>query len=122
MKKVNVNAEYGVKTDWDKLDEWQQKAHPYTVTIKYDRKQMTVPFFMGPALTNEPDEETVMPCLATDYYSGDMSFEEFCAEFGNDEDSRKAEQTWKACQRNKKNMDRVFGSDIASILEKYQDM
>lgn len=118
MKNITVKAEYGnklVDNKWDTLDEWQKKAHPYTVTVKYDKKQMTVPFFMGPALTHEPTKEDVMPCLAHDYVIyQNYDFEGFCEEFGYDKDN-KAHETWKACQKNGKNVERVFGFDADKI-------
>ena len=121
MKKVNVVAEYGVKTDWNKLDEWQQKAHPYTVTLKYDRRQMTIPFFMGPALTHEPTDTDVLPCLLADYSTVNESFEDFCMNFGYDEDSRKAEKIYKQCQRNGKKLEKLFGSDLETIASHYEN-
>ncbi len=122
MKKVNVIAEYGVKTDWDKLDEWQQKAHPYTVKLKYDDRQMTIPFFMGSALTHEPTDEDVMICLIADYSVTDETFEEFCANFGYDEDSRKAEKIYKQCVRNGKKIKKLLGPDLDSVFTQYQDL
>jgi hypothetical protein len=122
MKKLNVIAEYGVKTDWDKLDDWQKKAHPYTVKLKYDGRQMTIPFFMGQGLSHEPTDEDVIPCLMSDYKATDETFEEFCAEFGYDTDSRKAEQIYNQCVRNGKKLEKLFGSDLESVFEKYQDM
>lgn len=124
MKNLKMDVTYGVKTDWNKLDEWQQKAHPYTVTLKYDRKQMTTAFFMGPALSHEPTLEDVMPCLLMDYYSyqNNTDFEDFCNEFGYDSDSRKAESTYKAVCKNGKKLENLFGFDIDKISEKYQDM
>jgi hypothetical protein len=123
MKKVNVIAEYGVKTDWDKLDEWQKKAHPYTVKLKYDGRQMTVPFFMGQALTHEPTDKDVLPCLLADYsvnqYNG---FEDWANDLGYDPDSRKAEEIYKKCLRQSEKLERLFGPDLDKIAEKYQNM
>lgn len=122
MKKITLSTEYGVKTDWNKLDDWQKKAHPYTVTLKYDRRQMTIPFFMGPALTNEPTEEDVIPCLISDYYAADYAFEDFCNEFGYDTDSRNAEKIYKQIQQQNKKFSKLLGPDLDKVIEKYQDM
>lgn len=121
MKKVNLEVNYGVKTDYDKLDEWQKKAHPYTVTLKYDRKQMTIPFFMGPALSHEPTDKDVLPCLISDYSVLGESFEDFCGNFGYDEDSRKAEKVYNQCLRNGKKLERLFGSDLDKIITQYEN-
>jgi hypothetical protein len=122
MKNLNMEVNYGVRTDWSNLDEWQKKANPYTVTLKYDRKQMTVPFFMGPAHTSEPTLEDVMPCLVADYSLKGESFEDFAANCGYDEDSRKAEKIYKQIQRQSAKLEKLLGPDLENILTKYQDM
>lgn len=124
MKKLSLQAEYGVKTDWNKLDEWQKKANQYTVTLKYGRRQMTIPFFMGIAHTNEPTLEDVMPCLVSDYFAAEnaRNFEDFANDFGYDTDSRKAEKIYKQCLKEAEKMKKLFGNDLDSIIEKYQDM
>jgi hypothetical protein len=43
----------------------------------------------------EPDAYDVLSCIASDLYAPE-TFEEFCSEYGYDEDSRKAERTFKA--------------------------
>jgi hypothetical protein len=122
MKNLKMDVTYGVNKDWNKLDEWQQKAHPYTVTLKYDRKQMTVPFFMGSALSHEPTLEDVMPCLLSDLSLSDYDFEGFCHEFGYDEDSRKAYKTFQAVQKNGKKLEKLLGDDLNKVIEQYQDL
>lgn len=125
MKKVIVNAQYGVNESVaNKMSDWQQNSTAYTVTVKYSGKQMTLPFFMGSALTHDPSENDVLPCLVSDYQAVQHaeSFEEFADEFGYDVDSRTAEATYKQCQKIARNMQRVFGDDLENIITKYQDM
>lgn len=121
MKKVTVKAEYGNKlAEQGNLDEWQRKAHPYTVTVKYDKKQMTIPFFMGMAHTSEPTAEDVMPCLASDYdIYQNYEFEDFCNEFGYDLEDKNSKKIFKMCEKNGKNVERVFGFDADLLGEKY---
>lgn len=77
-------------------DGWMPGTHPYKVTLRLGRRALTVPFFQGPAHTKEPTAADVLHCLCSDA-SVPADFADFCAEFGYDADSRKAEQTHKAC-------------------------
>lgn len=116
-QKVQIASEYGrTARPWDQYDEWQKKAHPYRVTLRYQRRSLTVDFWMGSANTSEPDAESVIDCLLSDAQSGELSFYEFCREFGYDEDSRKAEATWKLCKSLAPKIRRLLGSDFDAFL------
>jgi hypothetical protein len=52
----------------------------------------------------------------SDAQAGEQTFEDFCAEFGYDPDSRKAEKTWQACRLVTKNMKRLLGKEYDSFL------
>lgn len=56
----------------------------------------------------------VCHALAMDAQSGQESFAEFCASFGYDEDSRKAEATWRAYA----NVYRAFGATLTEAMGK----
>lgn len=116
-RKVRLTSEYGkASLPYEKRDEWQQKAHDYRCTLRYQGRQYAFDYFMGPGCTDEPDTEGTLDCLLSDSQAGEQSFEEFCSEFGYDEDSRKAERTWVACQKVAKNMRRLFGDDYETFL------
>lgn len=83
----------------------------YKVTLRYQGRSLTVPFFCGPAITDEPSAADVVSCLISDGCSGEQSFEEFCREFGEDPDSRKAEAAWKACAKTATRIRRFLGAD-----------
>lgn len=51
----------------------------------------------GYVIPTAPQLADVLCSLQSDCASGDLSFDEFCAEFGYDSDSRKAYATWEAC-------------------------
>ncbi len=65
-------------------------------------------------------------CFLGDAISGSQSFEEFCDELGYDEDSRKAEKIWKACQEATQKADNLSIGDLYAvsnyIQEKYPDV
>ena len=76
------------------------------------------------ALTDE-DHISAFYCFLGDAISGSQSFEEFCDELGYDEDSRKAEKIWKACQEATQKADNLSIGDLYQvsnyIQEKYPD-
>lgn len=120
MKNLNMEVSYGVKMPLDKLDEWQQKANQYTCTLKFDNRQMTIPYFMGPALSREPEINDVMQSLVSDYYCAqEPTFEDFCASLGYDDDSRKAEQIYKQCKRQSEKLEKLLGTEFDRIIENY---
>ena len=47
---------------------------------------------------NDDDLKNALECIISDALSGIYSFEEFCSEFGYDEDSRRADRAHKACE------------------------
>lgn len=63
------------------------------------RRQVTVPFFHGPAICHDPTASDVLECIVSDAYAGQLGFADFCDEYGYDHDSRDAERTHKACQK-----------------------
>lgn len=115
-KKCRVSTVYGAKTPWDQQDEWQHNANGYRVTLRYQGRQFSFDFWMGSALRNEPDAESCLESLLSDARSGEQTFEEFCTESGCDADSRKAEKTWKACQKSGDGMKRLLGEDYETFL------
>lgn len=65
----------------------------------------------------EPTAYNVLACLSSDAYCPD-SFEEFCSEYGYDEDSAKARQTWKRCTAFADRINAFFdGSELEELAE-----
>jgi hypothetical protein len=116
---IKLELKHGVSDrQQESLDQWQIEANQYTATIKYKGKQMTTPFFTGKGWTKDPEIDDVMPALLSDYdVYQNWEFEDFCSEFGYDSDSRKAEKIFKACQKNGKAVERVFGFDAERLYD-----
>lgn len=89
---------------------WQ--AHEWKVTLRYERRRLTVPFFQGMGHSKEPSAADVISCLCSDARAGEEPFEEFCSNFGYDSDSRKAWDTWKACERMGTGVRRLLGDSF----------
>ena len=68
------------------------------------------------ALADE-DHIDAFYCFLGDAISGSQSFEVFCAELGYDEDSRKAEKIWKACQEATQKADNLSIGDLYAGVE-----
>lgn len=68
-------------------------------TKRPDVRTITTGFHMGPAFEREPKAADVLHSLMLDADTGRYceTFEDFCAEFGYDTDSRRAEQVYNAC-------------------------
>lgn len=120
-KRLNIrcSAEYGgVEVPKD----WIPGTHPYKVVLTVSnyhtgRRQLTVPFFMGPAHTKEPTAADVLCCLVQDCNAGEMSFEEYCSELGENLDSRKAETAWRSCKGLAPRVRRFLGQYFNDIFQ-----
>ncbi len=122
MSKVTSQIEYGNNvTD---LDEWQQSSNPWTVTLRYQRRQMTVNFWTGSAL-GEPSTADVLECLFSDAsgYDNARDFEDWAAEYGYDSDSRKAERIYKAVEKQTRKLRNLLGDDYEKLVyADYEDI
>jgi hypothetical protein len=68
-----------------------------------------------------PHPASVLHSIISDGDAITMSFEDWCAEFGYDTDSRKALATYEACQKNMNSLQRVIGDLLVRIDEALQD-
>jgi hypothetical protein len=66
--------------------------------------------------TKQPTAADVIYCLLLDYDSGVMSFDEFCNEFGYDNDSMTNFKVYRTCTESAKKLSLIFSaSDIESL-------
>lgn len=96
----------------------KQNRYVFKIQLKKDGKQYS--FYFGQSIaegSNEPTLYSVLTCLQK-YDVG--SFEDFCGEFGYDEDSREAERIYKAVTKEFKNMQRLFTSEELELLQEIQ--
>ena len=97
------------------------------VTVKNTETGKQTGFdFWGSIVNPEPETEyavlNAFYCFVSDAVIGDMEFAEFCREFGYDEDSRKAEKTWKACQRATVKLERIYDGDVGDLANELQEV
>lgn len=81
-------------------------------TVEGRRRSLTVPFSMGAALTGPPSADDVLRCLCADSagYDNAQGFADWAAEYGYDADSRKAENVFRAVEKQAARL-RVFLGD-----------
>jgi len=99
-------------------DGWAQSASHYKLRIRCKGRQLTTYFSMGSAHTSEPKLADVLDCLSSDASGVEnaRSFEDWCAEYGYDTDSRRAEKTFKACERSAESLKRLLTPDVYEQL------
>lgn len=114
----------------DKAASWSnggenRNNHLVTVTNTDNKQRCTFEFWASiarPVLNREYDILNAFYCFVSDSISGDMSFDDFCGEFGYDTDSRTAEKTWKACKRSAEKLNRIYDGDIYDLANELQEV
>jgi hypothetical protein len=89
----------------------------YRITLKREGRRYS--FNFGQSIANSrtntaPTAYDVLTCL-TKYDPG--TFENFCGDFGYDEDSRRAEKVYKAVLKEWAGVERLFGDVIEELVE-----
>jgi len=108
-------------------DEKQQNYNNHVVTVSNTETKQKASFefwgsIVNPEIKTESELLNAFYCFVEDALSGKMDFSEFCSEFGYDEDSRKAEKTWKACKRSTVKFDRLYSGDIYDFVNELQEI
>lgn len=93
------------------MDHWKCK-------ITQGKHSMTLYFSKGYGHNGkEPQLDEVLDCLASDASSViNSDFEEWARDMGFDEDSRKAEKTYKTIERQSDKLQRLLGGDAYQTL------
>jgi len=122
---VSANYKGDKKANWgDKMPEnWNN--HLVTVTNTDTKQRCTFEFWASisnPELSTEYDVLNAFYCFVGDAISGKMDFDEFCSEFGFDNDSRTAERTWKACKRATAKLERIYSGDIYDLANELGEL
>jgi len=94
-------------------DQWMRAANHWKVTFRCEGRQLTTYFSQGSGISRDPSAEDVLDCLGSDASGIENvnSFEQWACEYGYDTDSRKAEKTFKACERAAAKLEQFLGAD-----------
>lgn len=115
-KGVKMTAERAPH-DYAREDDWQQRAHKWACTLQYQGRRVSLPFWKGESHSARPTAMEVLGCVLSDASSGEAdSFAEFCAELGYDDDSRKAEKIYAACQQITKKLRQLLRDDFDAFI------
>lgn len=96
-------SDYRVTVDRDRgaqVDSQGWEHHAYVLTLHVgDRSRSGIAWHQGYGIETTPDDtpDEIVASLISDARAGAQTFEEFAADFGYDEDSRRAYMSWQAC-------------------------
>jgi hypothetical protein len=90
-------------------DGWATDARHFKITLTTSLDSMVTYFSQGSAHKADPTIGTVLSCLRSDAGAYNLSFEEWCSEYGYDDDSRKAERTYNACRDTAADLENLLG-------------
>lgn len=113
MKKAY--AGHGIDIDWMK------DTHPWTVTLKYKRRQMTFDFWTGKGI-GEPTLGIVLDNIIRTTTSIDdvETFEEWCDLLGYSTDSRQAYEGYKQSVKLAFKFKKLVRDDYECIVKQYE--
>ena len=102
------------------------KHNKYHVTIKTENSERTIDFYDSHAnweseITELTDLQNVLYCFISDAVAGDMSFDEFCSEFGYD-DIDTAEEVYRACQEQRERFDDLCDEDLHDMINALNEL
>lgn len=116
LKNVEFEVQYGAE-----VNENFQNSDGWTCTLTYWGRGIEIPFYMGKGHHGaEPELNDVLSAMFRDADALEMSFQEFCGEFGYDDDSIKAFKTYNACVANAKDLQYLLDGDYESIRDEVE--
>ena len=122
LSNIRLEVQKTFKTQEDFTDEWKKTDNKWQVKLIYFDKEYVTNYFMGSGLVDhlgKPKEPTIKDVL----YSmivvdvNGIDFYEFCEEYGYDNDSIKASEIYKACQKQTKAYYNMFDDEEREILQ-----
>lgn len=122
---ITINSVYKGNKLWN-CSKTMNNYNNHLVTIKHNGKKYSFEFWgsiKNPEISTDSDNIFAFYCSVSDAVAAKNSFDDFCCEFGYDNDSRKAEKIYKACEKTLLKVEKVFDCDlydlINELLEKY---
>lgn len=107
-------------TDTPLPDGFDPGASSWKVELRYRRRKMTLDYFTG-SLAGEPSLVDVVETMLLEVSIGDSTFEDFCADYGYDQDSRRAYATWERGVEQANRFRRMLGDDAHMIIDSCLD-
>ena len=100
------------------MDDMPAESKHWLVTLELDGRTLDTPYSMGPAFKDGPTTSAVLGSLIMDAsgYDDARTFENWCAMYGYDTDSRKAERTYNAVAEATKALRSLLGEHYEHAL------
>lgn len=86
-------------------------ARHWVLTLRNNRGDVAFLYTQGAAHKKAPTLAELLECLQMDCSELTGGFEEWCSTFGNDPDSRKAQQLFMACMESAEKLKRAISRD-----------
>ena len=123
---IVINSEYLGNKEWhvEKGSKMPSNWNNHKVKVTHNKKSFSFDFWgsiVNPEISNDQENVFAFYCALSDGLSAKDSFENFCSEFGYDEDSRNAERIYKACEKSLKKIERVFDCDLYDLINEIQE-
>lgn len=121
-KAVSIHVDGKMLTE---KNEWDDKSWPctqYRLTLSYQGRKYSLDFWQGLGTKRAPSAADVMSCLLLNASACDMSFDDWCMEYGYDIDSRKAEKTYFECCESGAKLKKLLGKDYRKFQEAENDI
>lgn len=121
FRNYTISAEYlGDKAaPWsDEQREQNYNRHRVIVRNRANGKRVSFDFWASlanPELRSPSDLRNAFECFLTDAIAGEQDFDSFCGDFGYDNDSRKAENIYKACVKTAQKAARLVDGDLYEL-------
>lgn len=119
----------GVNFPNSKQDQKFNYHNEFLVTVSANGKKASFKFYdsfanyqKGKTELSERDLQQAFYSFTSDTGAGKETFENFCAEFGYNEDSRTAEKIHKACQKSREKFNKLFpNADYYDFINELQE-
>ena len=114
----------------DKEDKNYHNEYRITVSNRETKKHTWFKFYgsahdceLGKTELSKDDLFLCFRCMIDDAIAGLDSFEDFCSNFGYDEDSRQAERIYKACVKKVKKCENIgiYEDDLYKIIDELSE-
>jgi len=118
-----VSAVFNGEQDERQTDGKAWRHFAWTVTLGCDGRTLVTPWRAGighadkrTGKPTQPKAEEVLGSLIMDSTAGSNSFADFCDEMGMDTDSRRALETYLACQKIAADLRKLLGVDPVALI------
>ncbi len=104
------------------------RHNQFKIAVKTDKGQTSFDFYgshhdyiNGVIELDEAGLKNAFYCFVSDACSGKLTFNDFCSEFGYDNDSRNAERIYKSCEKSFNKLGKITDVDIYELVTELQD-